>query len=77
MRNIIGYYSRNGYKIELNGQAIYEAGNHANDSQAYVDPDNVSALSLEMIEKFCWRTANELASERGIRRVEIELDETL
>lgn len=71
---INGYYSRNGYRIELNGRPIYTAGNHANNSQAYVSPSNPAALPLDMIGKFCYETAEDMASERGATFSGIELE---
>lgn len=75
--SVIGYYSRNGYRIELNGNPIYEAGNHVNDSQTYVDPSNPAALPFDMIEKFCHETAEDMAAEHGATFGGIELDENL
>jgi hypothetical protein len=59
-----GQYNRNGYEIWCNGQAVYSAGNHAQDSTqpALCMEDR---LPLRTVRRFCIQTAQEVAREQN------------
>ena len=59
---IEGYYNEYGYRIESDGEEIYQAGNCPLESTTIVDPRY--GLTLETIEEFCKQTCHEFAEER-------------
>lgn len=68
-----GEYSHNGYEVWSDGQHVYSAGNHAQDSSqpALCERDR---LPLKIIRRFCIKTAREIAAEdhgrfAGVERV--------
>ena len=68
-----GEYNRHGYEIWCDGQVVYSAGNHAQDS---IQPAlcNEDRLPLRTIRRFCIKTAHEIAEEQnrpfgGVERV--------
>lgn len=74
---IFGSYSRDGYRICLGNEEIYSAGNSRLESQSHAQPGSAQALSLRELRRFCWQTAQELASERGATSVSIEREEEI
>lgn len=61
---LTGIYSPDGYTIECDGQELYQAGNHKQDSASFAEPGGCDALSLAMIRKICERTLAEMCQER-------------
>lgn len=62
---LTGIYSPDGYTIESDdGQELYQAGNHRQDSTSFADPGSCDALPLAMIRKICERTLAEMCRER-------------
>jgi hypothetical protein len=68
-----GEYNRNGYEVWSDGQHVYSAGNHVQDSTqpALREQDR---LPLKTIRRFCIKTAREIATEQrgrfgGVERV--------
>ena len=66
-----GEYNRNGYQIWSDGQHVYSAGNHVQDSTqpALRDQDR---LRLKTIRQFCIKTAREIAKEQRGRFAGVE-----
>jgi hypothetical protein len=66
-----GEYNRNGYEIWSDGQHVYSAGNHVQDSTqpALCEQDR---LPLKTIRWFCIKTAREIAIEQRGRFVGVE-----
>lgn len=61
--NLIGYYNRDGYRIEnsFSGMVWYRAGNNPWESSSWVPPN--CALPLRTLRQFCIRTGKEMARE--------------
>jgi len=66
-----GEYNRNGYEVWSDGQHVYSAGNHVQDSTqpALREQDR---LPLKTIRRFCIKTAREFATEHRGRFVGVE-----
>ena len=66
-----GEYNRNGYEVWSDGQHVYSAGNHVQDSTqpALCKQDR---LPLKTIRRFCIKTAREIAAEHHGRFVGVE-----
>jgi hypothetical protein len=68
-----GEYNRNGYEVRSDGQHVYSAGNHVQDScQPTLCKED--RLPLKTIRRFCIKTAREIATEHrgrfaGVERV--------
>jgi hypothetical protein len=66
-----GEYNRNGYEVWSEGQHVYSAGNHVQDSsQPALCKDD--RLPLKTIRRFCIKTAREIATEQRGRFVGVE-----
>lgn len=52
-----------GYKIFEGDELVYQAGNHKLDSQQYVQPGSVNALSLNTLKKYARQTMFEIEEE--------------
>ena len=61
---ICGEYNCDGYEIWRDGQVVYTAGNHAQDS-CQSARDRRDRLPLKTLRKFCIQTAREIATEEG------------
>ena len=80
MKGIIGYYSGYGYKVCIidNGQIedeIYYAGNNKLSSATSdnVPISSVQCLSLEKLKEYCLNTSKEIAEEKHLPHIGIEL----
>lgn len=69
---LIGSYDRYGYSIEQDGQVLYSAGNHRQDSSVHVDQGSAAALSLRQLRACCKRTLDEMCEETGARNGGVE-----
>lgn len=67
MSLIIGRYNTHGYAIyDIDASIeLYSAGNHALDSQIWIDPDDEYALSVEEISELCEWTGIEIVAENA------------
>ena len=66
-----GEYHRHGYEVWSDGQHVYSAGNHVQDSSqpALCQGDR---LPLKTIRRFCIKTAREIATELNGRFAGVE-----
>ncbi len=62
---VTGEYDATEYRIFLDGEEVYSAGNAPGDSQAIVSPE--SGVGLATMKRFCIQTAKEIAAESGAR----------
>jgi hypothetical protein len=58
---VTGEYSDDGYRIFVDGEEMYEAGNHPMESTSWIS----DGLSLDTMRKYCIQTGKEVAQERG------------
>ena len=74
MPKLIGYYNRDGYRIdEVDGRTLYEGGNNPLESSSVID--RADGLPLRTIRRFCRQTGREIAEERGAEFVGVEREE--
>lgn len=70
---VIGYYNELKYRIEIDGEEVYTAGNSPYDSQGYTAKEN--GVGLEEMRKFCEHTAKEMAQENKAKFIGVEYEE--
>ena len=75
MRQIIGYYNADGYRITdpKSGEDLYTAGNSPFDSTAVVE--RAEGLSLDQIRAACERTGLSMAHELKAKFIGAEEEE--
>ena len=62
-KTIEAFYHLYGYRIESQHAILYEACNHAQDSQTVIDPRSDAALPLAQIERFAKQVLDETAAK--------------
>lgn len=67
-----GEYCEHGYKVFVNGQEVYRAGNHYQESSCQIHPGNPFALPLRTLRSFCISTCREVATEKKGRYLQVE-----
>ncbi len=81
MQNVIYAATGYGYCIQVidGGEVVYDysAGNHQQESQAFVDPCSPNAVRLSQLQRWAKQTAGEIANERRIPANRIEYDPDL
>lgn len=60
------------YDSESREVETYSAGNHARDSQVYVERGHPERLSIATLRKFARQTAQDMAAERDINLAMIQ-----
>jgi hypothetical protein len=60
------------YDSESREVEYYSAGNHARDSQVYVEKGDPDRLPKQTLQKFARQTAQDMAAEHGINLVMIQ-----
>jgi hypothetical protein len=61
-----GTYNRLGYEIftDDDDEPVYTAGNCPGDSQTYLDATDPHALPLDIIQRYCISTGQEMSQEQ-------------
>ena len=73
MKKVIGYYNEYEYRVEVDEQEVYQAGNSPHDSQVYSrDLANFETLPLETMRKYCEQTSKEIAKEQGAKYIGVD-----
>lgn len=72
-RQIIGYYNELSYRVEVDGQEIYSAGNSFYDSQTWTSKE--LGVGLKAMKVFCTRTCYEISKEKNIFVAGIEKED--
>ena len=70
MKKAIGYYNEWEYRVEVDGNEVYTAGNSPFDSQAYTDPQG--GVGLETMKAYCEKTTKDLAIEHKAKYAGVE-----
>jgi hypothetical protein len=61
---VTGEYNRNGYTVFRNGEEVYSAGNHGQDSTEHESAPRF-AVHLHKLSAMCRQTVREIAAESG------------
>jgi hypothetical protein len=71
-KKVYGEYDKFGYRIYLNDEQVYGAGNSPYDSTVIipVEDENSDALSLKSIRKYCIKTGKEIAQEHNAKWID-------
>ena len=69
---VYGEYDKFGYKIYLNSEQVYGAGNSPHDSTAIIPIEDSDALPLKTIRKYCIKTGKEMAVEHNAKWIGAE-----
>ena len=73
MQKVIGYYNELEYRVEVEGNEVYQAGNSPLDSQTYTDKE--SGVGLKTMKEFCKQTSRDIALERQAQVEGVEYSE--
>ncbi len=67
---IIGYYNEREYRVEVDKEKIYQAGNSPFDSQVYVSAED--GVGLDAMRRYCEKTSRDMAEEEGAEYLGVE-----
>ena len=70
MKQVIGYYNALEYRVEIDGEEIYHAGNSPFESQVFVSKDD--GVGLRKMRSYCIQTSKEIAKENNSKYVGVE-----
>lgn len=69
---IYGEYCEHGYKVFVNGQEVYRAGNHAKESTSHAPLKSHYAVPLYTMKILCITTCREIAWEHKGTYLQVE-----
>jgi hypothetical protein len=67
---VIGYYNARMYRITVDGEEIYQAGNSPYESTVFIRP--CDGVGLNRMKKYCIITAKEIAEENNAQYIGVE-----